>query len=276
MLVSTRGFEFKVHPGGPDQGPVVILLHGFPQHSGQWKGVLPALHDAGLRTLAVDQRGYSVGARPTDPAEYTVAECVADVVSIVDALNIPSFHVAGHDWGSVVAWGLAAQHPDRVRSLTAISVAHPSAMAHALGTDEDQRERSQYMGFFAQLDKAEAALLDDDARMLRGLFAGSGMTDEEIDEYIRPMRAPGALRAALSWYAAVALAPPRTYPPVTVPTTFIWGEDDIALGRVQAQECARFVTGDYRFVPLEKTSHWVPDQAPGIVAEEIIARCGVR
>jgi pimeloyl-ACP methyl ester carboxylesterase len=273
MLVSTRGFEFKVHQGGPDEGPVVLLLHGFPQNSQQWSGVLPLLHDAGLRTIAIDQRGYSSGARPSEPEEYAVAECVADALSIMDALNITSFHVVGHDWGSMVAWGLAAEHPDRVLSLTAISVAHPGAFAQAFTGDGDQRQKSRYMGFFAQLDKSEPALLADDARALRGMFAGSGMSDEETDKYVRPMQVPGALRAALSWYTAAFQRPLRDIPKVSVPTTFLWGTDDIALGREQAEACGDFVTADYRYVPLEKTSHWVPDQAPEIVGKQIVARC---
>jgi pimeloyl-ACP methyl ester carboxylesterase len=194
----------------------------------------------------------------------------------MDALNIPKFHVAGHDWGAAVAWGLAAGHPDRVLSLTAISVAHPAAMTAALASDPDQRQMSEYMGFFAQLDKSEPALLADDAQVMRGMFAGSEMTDEEIDEYVRPMQAPGALRAALSWYAALAMSTIQPIPPVTVPTTYIWGGEDMALGKTAAENCGSFVNADYRYVPLEKISHWVPDQAPEIVAQEIIARCGVR
>lgn len=273
MLVSTRGYEFKVHQGGPDQGPVVLLLHGFPQNSQQWGGVVPLLHGAGLRTIAVDQRGYSVGARPGEPQDYAVDECVADALSIMDALNIRSFHVVGHDWGAVIAWGLAADHPQRVLSLTAISVAHPAAFGQAISGDADQRQKSEYMWFFAQLDKSEPALLADDARVLRSLFAGSGLSDEETEKYVRPMQDPGALRAALSWYTAMTLRPLKPYPPVTVPTTFIWGADDLALGRGQAEACGDFVTGDYRFVALEKTSHWVPDQAPEAVGKEVVARC---
>lgn len=273
MLVSTRGYEFKVHQGGPDQGPVVLLLHGFPQNSQQWDGVVPLVHGAGLRTIAVDQRGYSAGARPSEPEEYAVDECVADALSVMDALNIRSFHVVGHDWGAVVAWGLAAEHPQRVLSLTAISVAHPAAFAGAIAGDADQRQKSEYMGFFATLDKSEPAMLASDAQLLRALFAGSGMSAEETDKYVRPMLVPGALRAALSWYTALKLRPFKAYPPVTVPTTFIWGAADVALGQVQAEACADFVTGDYRYVPLENIGHWVPDQAPEVVAKEITARC---
>jgi pimeloyl-ACP methyl ester carboxylesterase len=164
-----------------------------------------------------------------------------------------------------------------VLSLTAISVAHPRAFAQALTTGGDQRKRSEYMGFFAQLDKSEPALLADDARMLRALFAGSGLSDQETDKYVRPMQAPGALRAALTWYtAAMTLGSVKPIPPVTVPTTFIWGAEDMALGQEQAEACGAFVAADYRYVPLEKTGHWVPDQAPEIVGKEIVDRCAAR
>jgi pimeloyl-ACP methyl ester carboxylesterase len=273
MQVRTRELEFTVHIGGPSDGEPVLLLHGFPQHSGQWHKVAGPLHEAGLRTIAIDQRGYSPGARPTDPAAYVVPECVADAVSIMDELGIPSFHVVGHDWGAVIAWGLAGGHPDRVKSLTAISVAHPLAMGAALRDDPDQQQRSRYMGLFAQLDKAEALLLADDAATLRSLFSGSGMSDAEADVYVQPMREPGALRGALSWYTALTQHGfGASAGPVAVPTTYVWGEEDLALGKTAALATEQFVTASYRFVSLPGISHWVPDQAPEVVAAEIIAR----
>lgn len=273
MVVNARGFEFETFTGGPDTGTPVLLLHGFPQHSGQWDKVTPALHAAGLRTIAIDQRGYSASARPTEPADYALTETVQDALSIMDTLGVASCHVVGHDWGAAVAWGMAADHPDHVLSLTAISVPHLSAMTAAIADDEsDQRQRSSYMAFFAQLDEAVPAMLADDAKLLKSAFQGGGMSDDQIERYIGPLREPAALRAALSWYTALAAQPRKTYDPVTVPTTYIWGADDIALGRTAAEACGRFVSGDYRFVPLENISHWVPDQAPEVVAAEIIER----
>lgn len=273
MLVSARGFEFDVFQGGPDSGPAVLLLHGFPQHSGQWDKVTPRLHESGLRTVAVDQRGYSSGARPEDPADYAVAETVADALSIMDAFGIGEFQVVGHDWGAAVAWGLASTQPGRVKSLVAISVPHPSAMSAALADEEsDQRRRSSYMAFFADLDQSVPGLLADDATLLKSAFRGGGMSDDEIERYIGPLRDPAALRAALSWYTAVLTGPRRKFDPVTVPTTYIWGDQDIALGRDGAEACGEYVTGDYRYVPLEGISHWVADQAPDVVAEEIVSR----
>ncbi|GAB3860330.1 hypothetical protein GCM10029963_63080 [Micromonospora andamanensis] len=128
----------------------MLLLHGFPQHSGEWDGVLPALHTAGLRSYALNQRGYSPQARPAEVEAYRLGELVADAAAVLDALGVPAAHVVGHDWGAVVGWALAATHPDRVRTLTAVSVPHPAAMAYALTHDPQQKARSAYMLLFRQ------------------------------------------------------------------------------------------------------------------------------
>lgn len=271
MLVPTRGFEFDVFTDGPDDGPVVLLLHGFPQHSGQWHAVIPALNAAGMRTIAFDQRGYSPGARPTDAKDYALVECIADAVSIMDSFGLQRCHVVGHDWGSAVAWGLAATHPDRLSSLTAMSGPHPGALSAALSDPEaDQRARFAYMAYFANVDKAVPGLLANDAEQLRSAFTGSGMNYDELERYIAPLRDPDALRGALSWYTAIFAYPPPRYGPVAVPTTYLWSNRDIALGRDAAYACERFVTGDYRFIELDGVSHWICDQAPEATIKAIV------
>jgi pimeloyl-ACP methyl ester carboxylesterase len=273
MIVNARGLEFDVFPGGPEGGPVVLLLHGFPQNSRQWDRVTPALHDAGLRTIAVNQRGYSPGARPTAIADYALTECVDDALSIMDTLGVTRFHVVGHDWGAAVAWHLTAMHPDRVLTLTAISVPHPGATSAALhDAESDQRERSSYMRLFADLDKAVPLLLESDAQRLKALFIGSGMDDEEIEKYAGPLRDPAALRGALSWYAAIFAHRPPMAPAVVVPTTHLWSNGDFALGRRGAEATKQFVTADYRFIELDGVTHWIADQAPEATVEAILSR----
>jgi pimeloyl-ACP methyl ester carboxylesterase len=268
MTVRANGLSFDVQIGGPEGGPPVLLLHGFPQHAGMWDGVVPALHRAGLRTYAPNQRGYSPGARPSDVDGYPMSDCVADAVAVMDALGIDRADVVGHDWGSVVAWHLAVSHSDRVRTLTAVSVPHPEAVSRARHTDgSDQKERSSYMFLFAQPGKAEETLLADDARRLRRLF--NPLPDDVADRYVKPLLEPGALTGALNWYRK--LEPPRIGP-TAVPVTFIWGNQDQAIGRVAAEGCADFVTGDYRFVELDGVSHWLPDQHPEVVAAEVLDR----
>ncbi|MEH0936917.1 alpha/beta fold hydrolase [Micromonospora psammae] len=271
MRVEARGLTFEVRTGGPEGGDAVLLLHGFPQHSGEWDEVVPALHAAGLRTYALDQRGYSPGARPAEVAAYRAPELVADAVAVLDALGVDTAHVVGHDWGAMVGWGLAAQHPQRVRTLTAVSVPHPAAFGYALAKDPQQKARSSYMMLFRQEGKAEKVLLALKAAALRKLLSGVGDA-ERVARYAEPMREPGALTGALNWYRAMSNEDLGRIGKVTVPTTYVWSDRDVAIGRTAAEACASHVTGDYRFVELSGITHWIPDQAPGPLAEAILAR----
>ncbi|PWU50946.1 alpha/beta hydrolase [Micromonospora globispora] len=271
MRVDARGLTFEVRTGGPETGVPVLLLHGFPQHGGEWDEVVPALHAARLRTYALDQRGYSPGARPAAVEAYRIPELVADAAGVLDALGVEAAHVVGHDWGAIVAWGLAAAHPARVRTLTAVSVPHPAAMGHALATDPQQKARSAYIALFRKPGKAEKVLLALNATALRKMLGGVGDA-ARVARYADPMRQPGALTAALNWYRAMTGADMKAVGPVGVPTTFVWSDRDIAIGRTAAEACAAHVTGDFRFVQLSGVTHWIPDEAPGPLAEAILAR----
>ncbi|MEV5768607.1 alpha/beta fold hydrolase [Micromonospora sp. NPDC052213] len=271
MRIEARGLTFDVRVGGPEGGAPVLLLHGFPQHGGEWDDVVPPLHAAGLRTYAPDQRGYSPGARPEAVEAYRMPELVADAVAVLDALGVDAAHLVGHDWGAVVAWDLAARHPERVRTLTAVSVPHPAAMAHALAEDPGQKARSAYIVLFRKPGRAEKALLALGATGLRRMLHGVG-DDERVAAYADPMREPGALTAALNWYRAMSRRDMAATGPVPVPTTFVWSDRDIAVGRTVAEACAGHVSADYRFVELPGVSHWIPDEAPAPLAEAILAR----
>ena len=141
------GLTFDVQDAGPREGEAVVLLHGWPQDHSAWSRVVPALHAAGLRTLAPDQRGYSPGARPRGRAAYGMGELVDDVVALLDAAELSRAHVVGHDWGGAVGWALAERHPERVRTLTVLSTPHHHAMAWAM-RHGDQLRRSWYMAAF--------------------------------------------------------------------------------------------------------------------------------
>jgi pimeloyl-ACP methyl ester carboxylesterase len=263
--------DFTVSVGGPADGPAVVLLHGFPQNATMWAGVTPALHAAGLRTIAPDQRGYSPGARPSDADEYRMEKLVGDVLSIMDSHGVGRAHLVGHDWGSFVGWWLAAAHPDRLWTFTAVSVPHPQALATALRADAHQRELMSYVTLFRIPGKAERVLLDDDAVRLRRMFTRNGVGEGEAERYLAPMREPGALTGALNWYRATDFADPPEIEDIVVPTTYVWGEEDTAVGPAAAKECARHVRGEYRFVPLPGVGHWVLDQAPDAVAQAVLA-----
>jgi pimeloyl-ACP methyl ester carboxylesterase len=246
---------------GPRDGEVVVLLHGFPQSTQEWHAVWPVLVDAGYRVVAVDQRGYSPGARPEGVEAYRMSELVGDVVGVLDALGVDRAHVVGHDWGAAVAWQVAAHAPDRVRSLTAVSVPHPTAFSAALATDADQRERSRYMLMF-DTPEAEAQLLADDGAYLRSVLGPV----PDADLYVRRMQEPGALTAALNWYRARRLGARDPVPAISLPVLYVWSDGDLALGPVGAAATASYVDGPYRFEVLHGVSHWVPDEAPGALA----------
>lgn len=273
LQVDVGDLTFDVRVDGPDDGRPVLLLHGFPETSASWAAVTPLLTEAGLRTYAPDQLGYSPGARPGEVQAYALTNLAQVTADLMTALDLPRVDVVGHDWGANAAWALAAWHPDRVRSLTAVSVPHPSAFTEAWRGDPEQQERSSYIRLFWQAGKAEEVLLADGARRLRRMLGSrteTGVPAEAVDEYVAVLSAPGALTAALNWYRAMDSATPVD--DVTVPTTYVWSTGDVAIGRTAAEGCAKHVAGDYRFVELPGVTHWVPEQAPRELATAILDR----
>lgn len=252
---------------GPPDGRLVVLLHGFPQTSSSWRRVWPTLVDAGCRVVAPDQRGYSPGARPDGVEAYRGPHLVADVLAVLDHLQADRADLVGHDWGAAVAWQVAGRHPDRVRTLTTLSVPHPLAFVEALRTDDDQRRRSQYMRDFGR-PGYERELLKDGAAGLRSLFDGAPEVD--VEHVVQRLGEPSVLRHCLDWYAAQSLEDATGLGPVTAPTLHIWSDRDRALGPAAARSTGRYVQGPYRFEVLPGVTHWVPEQAPDRVAALVL------
>jgi len=261
---------FDVRDAGPPDGEPVALLHGFPQDAGSFDRVSPALHQAGLRTLAPDQRGYSPGARPAHRSDYRMRAVVDDVLALLEAAGLPSAHVVGHDWGGIAAWALAAWHPWRVRTLTVLSVPHPAAMAQAM-VRSDQALRSSYMGFFQLPAVPERVLLAGGATVLRRMLRQGGLPDEPAERYVQRMQEPGALTGALNWYRAIPFGRRDRVGTVRVPTLHVWGDRDVALGRAAIDASAAFVAAPYRLEVLDGANHWLPELAAERVAELVTA-----
>lgn len=273
---------FDARTAGPPDGRLVLLLHGWPQSSYEWRHQLRALGDAGYHAVAPDQRGYSPGARPAEVEAYAPDHLIADALAIADELGGHQFDVVGHDWGAVVSWAIAAKHPGRVRTLTSVSVPHTLAFAEALFGGSEQATMSIYMGFFqAPPPGPEDALLSDDAAVLRAIFTGEGsetverwpeelrgfahgghLDPAEAKVYIERMREPGALTASLNWYRAMGMGGLEGVDQIEVPTLFAWSTGDVALGPTAAHGTGKYVTGPYRFEVLEGVSHWIPEEAP--------------
>ncbi|GAA4710410.1 alpha/beta fold hydrolase [Pedococcus ginsenosidimutans] len=279
---SRDGLTFDVTDAGPPDGPVVVLLHGWPQDRSAWGPVADRLVGAGLRVLAPDQRGYSPGARPRSTSAYRMSQLVADVLALVDASGAARVHLVGHDWGAAVAWAFAERHPDRLESLTVASTPHHEAMAWAL-RHGDQARRSWYILAFQVPVLPEAFL----RRRLAAVLRGTGLPQEQVERYVARFREPGAASGGLAWYRALRPRlprPPWSRPrtprregnqgaapasPVTVPTTYLWGRRDPALGRAAAERTARWVGPDYRFVELD-AGHWLPESHPDEVAAAVL------
>lgn len=264
------GLVFDVRDSGPPDGDPVVLLHGFPQDSSAFDRLVPALHAGRLRTLAPDQRGYSPAARPRRRGDYRLRELVDDVLALLDAAGLDGAHVVGHDWGGGVAWALAAWHPERVRTLTALSTPHPAAMASTL-IRGGQLLRSSYMGLFQIPVLPERALLAADGAALRRALRSGGLPAGDVDRYVRRMWEPRALTSALHWYRALPLGARDRVGRVRVPTLHVWSTGDAFLGRAATEATARFVDGPYHLEVLEDVPHWLPELAADRVADLVRA-----
>lgn len=260
LLSSYRhdGLDFDLDDSG-GEGDAVVLLHGFPQTRSSWHLVSPALSGAGYRVLAPDQRGYSPGARPPRRRDYSLDKLVGDVIALADAADAERFHVVGHDWGGAVAWGLGVAHPERVASLTSLSTPHPRAMAGAM-VRSTQLLKSWYMLAFQLPRLPERLLAARGGARLRAQLAKSGLTGTQLEESIELMSSGGA-RGALNWYRALPFSSPSLTREVTVPTLYVYGDDDFALGRKAADLTGRHVTGPYRYEVLDGVGHWIPEVA---------------
>jgi pimeloyl-ACP methyl ester carboxylesterase len=269
------GLTFDVHELGPPGGDPVLLLHGFPQRGDSWHPVATRLAESGFRTLAPDQRGYSPRARPAGRDSYRLGEMVDDALAVVDQLAGPAarVHLVGHDWGAAVAWRLAARHPGRLRTLTAVSVPPPAAYLRSLVTTR-QGLASWYVYAF-QLPWLPERLMSANggpfSRRFVAMLRRTGQSKEAAQRDAAGLADPAALTAAINWYRGVFPAPPGdTDPPVRVPTLFVWSDGDTAITRQSTELVHKHVAGPFRYVELRGVSHWIPEEAPDQLADLVL------
>lgn len=264
--VAANGFVFDVLTAGPTHRPTVLFLHGFPEFADAWIEIMQPIVAAGYHCVALQQRGYSDGARPKNVDDYHVDKLVGDVLAVADALNAKQFHLVGHDWGGVVAWVLAAREPARLLTLSVLSTPHVDAFLEAIKVDPEQKKKSWYIGLFRfPFHLAEFLILRDNAKLLKQCYRGQ-LSDEQLKRNVIRFSKPGVLTAALNWYRALTRSL-RVGVISETPVLFIWGSADQALGRTAATKTAEFVSSKYQFEPLEGLSHWLLEQAPERCAE---------
>jgi pimeloyl-ACP methyl ester carboxylesterase len=259
MRIQGDGVELEVRDDGDRDAPAVLLVHGFPDSSHLWRHQIAALNGAGRRTIAPDMRGFGASDRPADVEAYRLTRAVADLVAVLDALDLERASVVGHDWGAAVAWILAALHPERTERLVAMSVGHPAAQRRTIA----DREKAWYMLLFQFEGVAEELIARDDWALFREWLREDG----DVERYIEELSRPGALTAGLSWYRANLhpkrqLEPRPQLPPVQAPTLGLWSTGDNYLNEQPMLDSAAQVTGPWRYERIDGASHWMQLDQP--------------
>jgi len=258
-LTAADGVDLFVTDAGPLDGEVVMLVHGWPDTHAVWRTQIGPLTDAGYRVIAHDQRGFGRSGRPPEVSDYHVFNAMADLGSIMDALDIADAHLVGHDWGAPPCWLAGMFSPERVRSLTAVSVGHPLAFRDM---SIEQRQRSFYMLLFQFVDVAETWLSADDWANMRMLIGETGDWPERREALSKP----GALTSSLNWYRANMspesyITEPPELPPVTVPTLGVIGEKDWALLPRQMIDSEKYMEATWRYEVIADAHHWLQTEA---------------
>lgn len=273
--VSANGIRLHVAETGT--GPLVLLLHGFPEFWWSWRHQLPALAAAGMRAVAVDLRGYGDSDKP--PRGYDLWTLSGDVAGLVRALGERQADLVGHDWGGILGWCTAALHPRVVRSVTVLAAAHPRAMGQALLLDTAQRSAARYLAEFQTPWLPERRLTRDGAILVQRLLCGgagpqwraSGEFAAVARRYREAMLIPAAAHCALEYYRWVGRSQFRfdgrrlsraVDRAIGVPVLQVHGADDPYVLERTARRSARWAGDDYRYEVLPGVGHFVQQEAP--------------
>ena len=257
-----------------EDGPLVILLHGFPEFWYSWRKQLGPLAAAGFRVVAPDQRGYNLSSKPPAIADYAVHNLTADVIAIADQLGQDKFFLAGHDWGGAVAWATALQYPQRLRKLAILNVPHPAVFLRTINRNPRQMRRSWYMAFFQLPRLPEWRFSANNFAVgVRALVSSSRpgtFTAEDLDRYREAWSHPGTVTAMINWYRAFGKHGPRLAgPQVHVPTRILWGQRDRFLLPEMARESLKYCdSAELTYFP--DATHWLQHEEPDAVNTALI------
>ena len=278
--IVTNGVRLHCALAGPDDGPLVVALHGFPEFWRGMSGVVVTLAKAGFRVVAPDQRGYGRSEKPKGIDAYRVEELTADVVGIIDAMGRDRADIVGHDWGAAVAWWTAITQPQRVRRLVVINVPHPSVFAKEVRTNRRQTRKSWYI-FAIQAPWLPEGLAFGRAtrarfaRMIARTANPASFSPAYLAQLQEEWGRPGAAAGMLNWYrASVRRRPERLADKrVHVPTLIIWGRRDVALSDTMVEPSAA-LCDDVRVEYFDEATHWVlhdePERTSALVTEFLI------
>jgi pimeloyl-ACP methyl ester carboxylesterase len=261
---------------GPEDGPLALLLHGFPECWYSWRHQIPALAGAGYRVAVPDQRGYNLSDKPRGVQQYHIDRLTADVLGLIHALGRERATVIAHDWGGSVAWRLAMDYPEAVERLVVMNAPHPVALAKALAGDWSQRRRSWYMYCFQLPWLPEALLTLSPMTTARLFFRGTALrgeafSDADLEVMAAALAQPGAMGCMIDWYrAGFRFRPAQKARPVESPTLLLWAEDDVALGISLTRGLEKWAPNlEIHYIP--RCGHWVQNEAPEEVKEQLLA-----
>jgi len=271
----TNGITLYCAELGPTHGPLVFLLHGFPEYWYGWRHHIAPLARAGFCIVAPDQRGYGESDKPKGIAAYDLDILAADIVGLADALGRDRFAVVGHDWGALVGWWLARNYPARVSQLAVLNAGHPAVWKHAMRHIPAQRRLSRYVGamampaipeFLVRTRKFNALV-----QALRGARRKDAFSEVDIEQYRQAWKKPGAITAMLNWYRALLRRdmPLAEEKRLAMPVRIIWGVDDAYAIPELANESAKLC--DYaKIVFVEGATHWVAHDEPERVERALL------
>lgn len=273
--VNVNNLRLHVVKAGTEDGPLVLLLHGFPEFWYGWRRQIPALVAAGFRVWVPDQRGYNLSDKPGGVAAYGIDALADDVLGLIDASGRDRVYLVGHDWGGAVAWWVARLFPERLERLAILNVPHGKVMEQQLRENPAQKRRSWYMLFFQMPLVPELALRGRNwqtgLNLLRNSSRPGSFSDEDLEMYRQAWSRPRAMTSMINWYRALLRVRPsrRASSRIRVPTLMIWGARDVAFEREAAQLSIDYCD-DGRLEYLEQATHWVQHDEPERVNEMLI------
>jgi len=272
--IETNGVRLHTVQAGPEDGPLLVLLHGFPECWYGWHRQLGPLATAGYRVVIPDQRGYNLSEKPAGVGSYHIRELAADVVGLIDALGYDQAAVAGHDWGAAVAWWLALEYPERLSQLCVVNVPHPTVFERTLRSSWSQRKNSWYIALFQLPYLPElTASLGDYWLLTNSLESSSrpdAFTKADLECYRLAWSQPGALMGMINWYRAIVRARPQPVrQQVATPTRILWGAGDEFLDREMAHKSIQYCT-DGELQVVEDATHWILHEEPALVVETLL------
>ena len=268
------GIGLNAAVAGPD-GPLVVLLHGFPEFWYGWRHQIEPLAAAGFRVVAPDQRGYDLSGKPEGIRAYRLERLAGDVTALIEACGRRDASLVGHDWGGIVAWYAAARHPHRVRRPAVINAPHPAVIRDYLKRRPTQLLRSSYAAFFQLRGVPEWLARQQNFALLRHVLTGTSrrgaFTPEDLARYQEAWSQPGALTAMLNWYrAAKTFRPARGEARIRQPALVLWGMRDRFLEFGLAEASAGLCdNAEIRRFP--RATHWLQHEEPDAVNAELVS-----